>query len=72
MEVFQLFDFSVLNGIQSFLKCVFLDWFTVFLSYLTTSGIIWIALGILLLLFSKNTRGGNCCYRGFSSRIFNR
>ena len=58
MEEIQSFDFSVLNGIQSFLKCGFLDWFTVFLSYFTTSGIIWIALGVLLLFFRKTRAVG--------------
>ena len=58
MEAIQSFDFSVLNGIQNFLKCGFLDWFTVFLSYVTTSGIIWIVLGVLLLFFRKTRAAG--------------
>lgn len=53
MEAIQSFDLSVLNAIQNTLKCGFLDFFTVFLSYLTTSGIIWIAAGIILLFFKK-------------------
>lgn len=58
MEAIQTFDFSILNGIQNYLKCGFLDGFTVFLSYLTTSGIIWIALGVLLLFFRKTRTAG--------------
>lgn len=58
MEALQSFDFSVLNGIQSFLKCEFFDWFTVLLSYLSTWGIIWIALGVLLLFFRKTRAAG--------------
>lgn len=53
MEAIRSFDFSVLDAIQNSLKCGFLDWFTVFLSYLTTSGIIWIAAGVVLLFFKK-------------------
>ena len=42
MEAIQSFDLSLLNAIQDSLKSGFLDGFTVFLSYLTNSGIIWI------------------------------
>lgn len=53
MEAIQSFDFSILNGIQESLKCPFLDAIMVFLSYLTTSGIIWIVLGIILTCIKK-------------------
>lgn len=58
MEVIQSFDLSVLNAIQNTLKCGFLDFLTVFISYLTTSGIIWIAAGIVMLFFKKTRAAG--------------
>ena len=58
MEAIQSFDISVLNGIQDSLKCGFFDFFSVFISYLTTSGIIWIAAGIILLFFKKTRAAG--------------
>ncbi len=58
METIQNFDFSILNSIQESLRCSFLDYFAVFLSYLTTSGIIWIAAGILMLFFKKTRAAG--------------
>lgn len=53
MEAIQNFDLSVLNAIQQSIKCGFLDFFTVALSYITTSGIIWIVLGIVLTCVKK-------------------
>ncbi|MBQ7505526.1 MAG: phosphatase PAP2 family protein [Ruminococcus sp.] len=58
MEAIQSFDFSILNAIQDSLRCAFLDGFTVFLSYLTTSGIIWIVAGVVLLFFRKTRAAG--------------
>lgn len=58
MEAIQSFDFTILNAIQDSLRCAFLDGFAVFLSYLTTSGIIWIALAVLLLFFRKTRAAG--------------
>ena len=58
MEAIQSFDLSVLNAIQDSLRCGFLDAFTVFISYLTTSGIIWIATGVILLFFKKTRAAG--------------
>lgn len=58
MEAIQAFDFSVLDWIQQYLRCSFLDFFTVFLSYITTSGIIWIVAGIVLLFFRKTRTAG--------------
>ena len=58
MEAIQSFDLSVLNAIQNTLKCGFLDFFTVFISYLTTSGILWIVTGIVLLFFKKTRAVG--------------
>lgn len=58
MEAIQAFDFSVLNAIQDSLKCAFLDGAAVFLSYLTTSGIIWFVAGIVLLFFKKTRAAG--------------
>jgi len=53
LDAIQSFDVSVLNAIQNTLRCGFLDFFTVFLSYVTTSGIIWIATGVILIFFKK-------------------
>ena len=62
MEAIQSFDFSVLNAIQDSLRCTFLDSFAVILSYITTSGILWIALAVVLLFFRKTRaeRRGTC------------
>lgn len=58
MESIQSFDLSLLNAIQDTFRCGFLDVFTVFLSYLTTSGIIWIVAGVVLLFFRKTRAAG--------------
>lgn len=58
MEAIQSFDMSVLNAIQDNLRNSFLDGFVVFLSYLTTSGIIWIVAGVVLLFFRKTRVAG--------------
>lgn len=58
MDAILSLDFSILNGIQDAMKCGFLDHATVFLSYLTTSGIIWIAAGIILIFFRKTRAAG--------------
>ena len=58
MEAIQSFDLTVLNAIQNALKCGFLDFLAVFISYLTTSGIIWIAAGVVMLFFKKTRAVG--------------
>ena len=58
MESIQSFDLSLLNAIQDTFRCGFIDVFTVFLSYLTTSGIIWIVAGVVLLFFRKTRAAG--------------
>lgn len=58
MEAIQSFDFSVLNAIQDSLRCTFLDSFAVILSYITTSGILWIALAVVLLFFRQTRVAG--------------
>lgn len=58
MEAIQSFDLNFLNTIQDSLKCDFLDGFAVFLSYLTTQGIIWIVAGVVLLFFKKTRAAG--------------
>ena len=58
MEAIQNFDISVLNWIQATLRCGFLDNFVVILNYIMTSGILWIALGIVLLFFRKTRAAG--------------
>ena len=58
MEAILNFDLSVLNWIQENLRCGFLDSFAVILSYVTTSGIIWIVAGIIMLFFRKTRAAG--------------
>ena len=58
MEVIQNLDYTILNAIQHSLRCKFLDSFTIILSYVTTSGIIWVVLGVTMLFFSKLRRLG--------------
>ncbi len=58
MEAILNFDLSVLNWIQENMRCDFLDSFMVILSYVTTSGIIWIAAGIIMLFFRKTRAAG--------------
>ena len=57
-DAIQSFDISVLNAIQDNLRCTFLDYTAIFLSYLTTSGIICIVTGIVLLFFKKTRAAG--------------
>ena len=58
LDAIQSFDFSVLNFIQDTFRCGFLNAVTVFLSYLTTSGIIWIVIGVVMVLFRKTRAAG--------------
>lgn len=58
MEAIQSFDLFVLNTIQNTLRCGFLDYFTLFINYLTTSGIIWVAAGVIMLFFKKTRAVG--------------
>ena len=58
MEALQNFDFSILDWIQGTLRCGFLDTFNVILSYVTTSGIIWILTGVIMLFFRKTRAVG--------------
>lgn len=58
MEAILNFDLSVLNWIQENMRCGFLDSFMLILSYVTTSGIIWIAAGVIMLFFRKTRAAG--------------
>lgn len=58
MEAIYNFDFNILNAIQQSMRCEFLDSFTLALSYVTTSGIIWVILGVTMLLFRKTRTSG--------------
>lgn len=53
MGSIQAFDFSILNSIRDSMSCAFLDYFAVILSYITTWGLIWIVLGVVLIFFKK-------------------
>ena len=51
-DLIQGFDFTVLDGIQNFLKCGFFDKIMPFIS--TAAGVVlWAALGIILIFFKK-------------------
>lgn len=52
------FDFSILDFIQSHLRCGFLDTVLVFITKLGNSGWIWIAVTLLLLLLPKTRKWG--------------
>ena len=58
MEALLNFDTSILDWIQSTLRCGFLDSFVVILNYVMTSGILWIVLGVILLFFRKTGAAG--------------
>ena len=58
MEVIYNFDYIILNAIQQSLRCEFFDSFTLTLSYVTTSGIIWVMAGITMLFFRKMRTSG--------------
>lgn len=58
MDAILSFDFSILDWIQATLRCGFLDSFSVILTYVMTSGILWIATGVLLLFFHKTRAAG--------------
>lgn len=58
MEAILNFDFAILDWIQSTLRCGFLDSFVVILNYVMTSGILWIALGVIMLFFRKTRTAG--------------
>ena len=53
MEAILNFDINMLNSIQETMRNPFLDKASVILSHVTTYGILWIVLGIILILFKK-------------------
>ena len=57
MAIFQNFDQAVLDIVQ-LLRCGFLDSFVIYLSYVTTSGIIWVVLGVVMLFVRKTRATG--------------
>lgn len=58
MEIIYNFDRTILNTIQQALRCGFLDSFILALSYITTSGVIWMVAGVAMLLSRKNRASG--------------
>ena len=58
METIQNFDYAILNIIQQSLHCKFLDLLALILSYITTLGIIWFTIGIIMLLFHRTRATG--------------
>lgn len=58
METILNFDFAILDWIQATLRCAFLDGFSVVLSYVMTSGFLWIALGVIMLFFRRTRAVG--------------
>ena len=57
MTILQNFDQAVLDMMQS-LRCGFLDSFVIYFSYVTTSGIIWVVLGVVMLFIRKTRATG--------------
>lgn len=53
-------DFSLLYWIQVHMRNTFFDSFFKFITHLGDTGVIWIALGIILLCFPKTLRCGIC------------
>lgn len=58
MEDILSFDFFILDSIQQSMRCDFLDSVAAAIGFLTTSGIIWILLGVVLLFFRKTRAAG--------------
>ncbi len=52
------FDLSILDFVQSNLKCAFLDWFAPFISMFCDAGIFWIICAVLCLCFRKTRKMG--------------
>lgn len=51
-------DFAILDFIQKFLRCGFLDGLFDFFTHLGDAGIIWIAIGIIMLFFKRYRKCG--------------
>lgn len=58
MELITNIDFSILNGIQSALRCGFLDAVMGFASYIGEAGIVWIVIAAVMLFFRKTRACG--------------
>ena len=58
MEIIRNSDYIILNAIQQSMRSEFLDSFTLTLSYVTTSGAIWVAVGIAMLFSRKHRASG--------------
>ena len=58
VEIIHNFDFTILNAMQQSLRCGFFDLFTLVLSYVTTSGIIWVLAGVAMLFSHKRRASG--------------
>ena len=59
MELIYSIDFAILDFIQQFIKCAFLDIPMLMLSYMGEAGGVWISPGIVMLFFQKDTRDGS-------------
>lgn len=53
MEELYKIDFSILDGIQKYLSCDFLDWLMPKITILGNAGAVWIVLALLLLCIRK-------------------
>lgn len=53
MNSITLFDFSILNFIQTHLQCQFLDVVMPFITFLGDVGLVWILISVILLFFKK-------------------
>ena len=58
MENLSFMELSVLDWIQTHLRCAFLDGFFAFITHLGDAGLFWIALAVVLLIFKKTRKTG--------------
>ena len=60
MDLISKIDFSVLDFIQNYMRCGFLDAVFVFITKLGDAGFIWIVLTIICLITDKYRKLGSC------------
>ncbi len=51
-------DYAILDFLQNFLRCDFLDKAFAFITHLGDAGLIWIAIGVVMLFFKKYRKCG--------------
>ena len=58
MELIYSIDFAILDFIQQFIKCAFLDIPMLMLSYMGEAGGVWILMAIIMLFFRRTRATG--------------